>query len=82
MERCDYPTTTMMVCWYGPPGVVAETPKNGGAHEVTETDNVPVGRFGHSAVVYQSGMWGNPSGYQFWSDIDSWNTLGTYFLGN
>ena len=25
---------------------------------MTETDNVPVGRFGHSAVVYQSGMWG------------------------
>lgn len=24
--------------------------------QVADTDNVPVGRFGHSAVVYQSGM--------------------------
>ena len=26
--------------------------------QVTDTDNVPVGRFGHSAVVYQSSMCG------------------------
>lgn len=46
--------------------------------QVTETDNVPVGRFGHSAVVYQSGMFvfGGWDGHDTLDDLYEYNVPG------